>query len=114
LSQIFQQGMTLLAWGVAIGLAGAMAAGEAIRSLLFVVSAFEVPTYLGVVLLLAAVSTLPGEYLLGERCGWIRCWPCVTNRNTSASIGTELPEVCPTKSIAKHQTIARGGDRGVH
>jgi putative ABC transport system permease protein len=56
LSLIFEQGLRLLALGGAIGLAGAIIAGQAIRSLLFGVSAFDVLTYVGVVVLLAGVS----------------------------------------------------------
>ena len=55
---ILQQGMTLMVLGMAIGIAGAIVAGEAIRSLLFGVSSFDVVTYLGVVLLLAGVSAM--------------------------------------------------------
>ena len=58
LSLIFQQGMTLMVLGVAIGLLGAIAAGETIRSLLFAVSAFDVVTYFGVVVLLVGVSAI--------------------------------------------------------
>ena len=57
-SLIFGQGMTLMVLGVAIGLLGAIAAGEAIRSLLFAVSALDVVTYIGVVVLLVGVSAV--------------------------------------------------------
>lgn len=58
LTLIFRQGMALMVLGVAIGLGGAIAAGQAIRSLLFGVSVLDVGTYLGVVLLMAVVSGL--------------------------------------------------------
>jgi putative ABC transport system permease protein len=53
---IFLQGLTLVILGISIGVAIAIVAGEAIRSLLYGVSALDAVTYLGVVLLLAAVS----------------------------------------------------------
>ena len=57
-SLIFQQGFSLVALGVVVGMLSAMVAGEAIRSLLYGVSALDALTYLGVVLLLVVVSTV--------------------------------------------------------
>ena len=56
LSLVLRQGMTLTAVGVAIGLAGSAVANQAIASQLFGVSRLDPLTYLGVILLLAAVS----------------------------------------------------------
>jgi len=53
---IFRQGLTLVISGVAIGVAVAIVGAKAIRALLYGVSAVDAVTYLGVVLLLAAVS----------------------------------------------------------
>jgi len=55
---IYRQGLKLLAAGMAIGMVVAVIAGGAIRSLLYGVSAFDAVTYLGVVLLLAAVAVV--------------------------------------------------------
>jgi putative ABC transport system permease protein len=56
LALIFRQGLTLTAAGMTVGLGGALAAGQTIRSLLYGVSAFDMVTYLGVVALLGGVS----------------------------------------------------------
>ena len=53
---IFRRGMTLTAIGVVIGLGGAVAASQAIISMLFGISRFDPITYLGVIALLAGVS----------------------------------------------------------
>ena len=50
--------MTLTGIGVAIGLVGAVAASQAILSLLFGISRFDPVTYLGVIALLASVSVI--------------------------------------------------------
>ncbi|HEV2614990.1 MAG TPA: ABC transporter permease [Candidatus Acidoferrales bacterium] len=74
---IARQGMTLTAFGVAIGLGGAFAASRAIASQLFGVSPLDAITYAGVIVLLAAVATIA--------C-WVPAWraarvdPCVTLR----------------------------------
>jgi putative ABC transport system permease protein len=53
-----RQGMTLTGAGVAIGLAGAVAASQWIAAMLFGVSPLDAVTYLGVIALLAAVSLM--------------------------------------------------------
>ena len=58
LELIIRQGMTLTVVGVVIGLAGAMAASQALISLLFGVSRLDPITYLGVIVLLAGVSVI--------------------------------------------------------
>ena len=58
LALVVRQGMMLTALGVAIGLAGAAAASQAIASMLFGVSRLDPVTYLGVTALLAGVSVL--------------------------------------------------------
>ncbi len=56
LALVVRQGMGLTALGVALGLAGAVAASQAIAALLFGVSRFDPATYLQVVALLAVVA----------------------------------------------------------
>ena len=56
LGLVGQQGLTLTAIGVAIGLAAAVAASRALTSLLFGISPLDPITYAGVIALLAAVS----------------------------------------------------------
>jgi putative ABC transport system permease protein len=58
LALIIRQGITLTAFGVMIGLVGAMAASQALITLLFGVSRLDPATYLGVIALLAAVSVI--------------------------------------------------------
>jgi putative ABC transport system permease protein len=58
LALVVRQGMTLTGIGVAIGLAGAAAASQAIAALLFGVSPLDPVTYLGVIVLLAGVSVI--------------------------------------------------------
>jgi putative ABC transport system permease protein len=58
LALVIRQGMMLTGIGVAIGLAGAAAASQAITAMLFGVSALDLVTYLGVIVLLAAVSVI--------------------------------------------------------
>jgi len=58
LALVIRQGMMLTGIGVAIGLAGAAAASQAIATMLFGVSPFDLVTYLGVIVLLAAVSAI--------------------------------------------------------
>jgi putative ABC transport system permease protein len=55
---VVRQGMTLTSLGVVIGLAGAVAASQAIAAMLFGVSALDPITYVGVIGLLAAVSAI--------------------------------------------------------
>ena len=58
LALVLRQGMALTAIGIAIGLAGAVAASRALVTLLFGVTRVDPPTYLGVVALLLGVSTI--------------------------------------------------------
>jgi putative ABC transport system permease protein len=57
-AMVVRQGMTLTALGVALGLAGAVAASEALATLLFGVSRLDPLTYVAVVAVLATVSAL--------------------------------------------------------
>ncbi|HEX3868564.1 MAG TPA: ABC transporter permease [Gemmatimonadaceae bacterium] len=65
LGLVLRQGMTLTAIGVAVGVAGAIAASRALVTLLFGVSRLDPITYVGVIALLAGVSALA--------C-WIPAW----------------------------------------
>ncbi len=56
LALILRQGMTLTGIGVVIGLGGAVAASQAIISMLYGISRFDSITYLGVIALLGSVS----------------------------------------------------------
>ena len=56
LALVVRQGMTLTGLGVVIGLSGAMAASQAIVTLLFGVSRLDPITYVGVIVLLVGVS----------------------------------------------------------
>jgi putative ABC transport system permease protein len=58
LTLVLRQGMKLTALGVAIGISGAIAASQALITLLFGVSPLDPLTYLSVVALLAAVSVI--------------------------------------------------------
>jgi len=58
LALVIRQGMTLTGLGIVIGLAGAMAASQALITLLFGVSRLDPATYVGVVALLAGVSAI--------------------------------------------------------
>jgi putative ABC transport system permease protein len=58
LGLVLRQGLVLAAIGVAIGLAGAAAATQAIAAMLFAVSPLDPETYLAVVVLLTAVSAV--------------------------------------------------------
>ena len=58
LALVFRQGMTLTGLGVVIGLSGAVAATQAIVTLLFGVSRLDPITYLGVLTLLVCVSVI--------------------------------------------------------
>jgi putative ABC transport system permease protein len=55
---VVRQGMALTGFGVAIGLAGAIAASKVIVAMLFGVSRLDPVTYLGVIALLAAVALI--------------------------------------------------------
>jgi putative ABC transport system permease protein len=65
LALILRQGMTLTGIGVVIGLGGAVAASQAIISMLYGISRFDPITYFGVMALLASVS--------GIAC-WVPAW----------------------------------------
>jgi predicted permease len=58
LAMVIRQGIRLTAIGVAIGLAGAMAASQALITLLFGVSRLDAVTYVGVIALLAGVAVI--------------------------------------------------------
>ena len=58
LTLVIRQGMALTGLGIVIGLAGAMAASQALITLLFGVSRLDPVTYFGVIVLLAAVSVI--------------------------------------------------------
>jgi putative ABC transport system permease protein len=58
LAMVVRQGMTLTGLGIAIGLAGAVVASEAIAALLFGISRLDPFTYLGVTVLLLGVSAI--------------------------------------------------------
>ncbi len=58
LALVVRQGMMLTGLGVAIGLAGAAAASQALATMLFGVSRLDPVTYLGVIALLAGVSVI--------------------------------------------------------
>jgi putative ABC transport system permease protein len=58
LGLVIRQGMRLTGFGVVIGLSGAIAASEAIATLLFGVSRSDLVTYFGVVALLCCVSLI--------------------------------------------------------
>jgi putative ABC transport system permease protein len=58
LALVLRQGMTLTGIGVGLGLAGAVAASQAIMSLLFGISRFDPITYIGVIALLTSVSAI--------------------------------------------------------
>jgi putative ABC transport system permease protein len=56
LGLVIRQGLVLTALGVLIGLSGALAASQAVATLLFGVTRLDPLTYIGVVVLLGAVS----------------------------------------------------------
>jgi putative ABC transport system permease protein len=58
IAMVLRQGLRLTGLGVAIGLAGAFAATQAIAAMLFGVSAMDPVTYAGVIALLGAVSLI--------------------------------------------------------
>jgi putative ABC transport system permease protein len=58
LALVIRQGLMLTAFGIVIGLAGAMAASQALITLLFGVSGLDPATYFGVVVLLTGVSLI--------------------------------------------------------
>jgi putative ABC transport system permease protein len=57
-TMVVRQGMVLTGFGVALGLAGAAAASQAIAAMLFDVSRIDPLTYFGVIALLGAVSAI--------------------------------------------------------
>jgi putative ABC transport system permease protein len=74
---VVREGMTLTAVGVLIGIAGAVASGQLLLSLLFGVSPVDTPTYAAVVLVLMSVSALACA-VPAWRAAWID--PAVTLR----------------------------------
>jgi putative ABC transport system permease protein len=58
LGLVLRQGMTLTGLGIAVGMAGAMVASQALVTLLFGISRLDSTTYLGVVVLLVLVSAI--------------------------------------------------------
>jgi ABC-type antimicrobial peptide transport system permease subunit len=58
LALVLRQAMTLTVLGIAIGLAGAAAATQALVSMLFGISRLDPITYLGVIAVLALVSAI--------------------------------------------------------
>jgi predicted permease len=56
LTLVIRQGMTLTVIGIVLGLGGAVAASQALISLLYGISRFDVITYCGVIVLLTGVS----------------------------------------------------------
>ena len=58
LALVVRQGFVLTAAGLAIGLMGALAASQALTTLLFGISQLDPITYLGVIVLLAAVAVI--------------------------------------------------------
>ncbi|MGH9385311.1 MAG: ABC transporter permease [Vicinamibacterales bacterium] len=78
LALVVGQGMSLTVLGVAIGLAGAAAATQAIVALLFGTSPLDPITYLSVVTLLLAVSAL-ACWLPALRAAWVD--PAITLRS---------------------------------
>jgi len=58
LALVIRQGLVLTAVGIVIGLAGAMAASQALITLLFGVSGLDPATYFGVIVLLTGVSLM--------------------------------------------------------
>jgi putative ABC transport system permease protein len=57
-SLVVRQGLTLTGFGIGLGLIGAVAASQAIAAMLFGISTLDPTTYLGVILLLVAVSMI--------------------------------------------------------
>ena len=55
---VLRQGMSLTALGIAIGLVGAVAASQAIAAMLFGISRLDPLTYMGVIVLLVAISVI--------------------------------------------------------
>jgi putative ABC transport system permease protein len=58
LALVMRQGMTLTGLGIALGIAGAVAASQAIAAMLFGITRFDPLTYFGVIALLGIVSAL--------------------------------------------------------
>jgi putative ABC transport system permease protein len=58
LALVIRQGLMLTAFGIVIGLAGAMAASQVLITLLFGVSGLDPATYFGVIVLLTGVSLI--------------------------------------------------------
>jgi putative ABC transport system permease protein len=68
LGLVLREGMLLTGFGVAVGLAGALAASQALVTLLFGISPLDPLTYMGVIALMMAVSAIA--------C-WIPAWRAV-------------------------------------
>jgi putative ABC transport system permease protein len=58
LALVFREGMLLTGFGIALGLAGALAASQALVTLLFGISPLDPLTYMGVIALMVSVSVL--------------------------------------------------------
>jgi ABC-type antimicrobial peptide transport system permease subunit len=58
LGLVFREGMLLTGCGIALGLAGALAASQALATLLFGISPLDPLTYVGVIALMMAVSLI--------------------------------------------------------
>ena len=78
LRMVIRQGMTPVVAGLALGLAGALAGGRVLRSLLFGVGAGDPPTFVAVTFFLVAVA-LAAIYLPARRAA--RSDPMVALRN---------------------------------
>jgi ABC-type antimicrobial peptide transport system permease subunit len=68
---VLRQGAALTLLGLAVGLAGAFALVRFMQSLIFGISAFDIPTFLGVSLLLLIVAAL-ASYLPARRAARIQ------------------------------------------
>jgi putative ABC transport system permease protein len=68
LGLVLREGMLLTGFGIALGLAGAIAASQALVTLLFGISPLDALTYMGVIALMMAVSVVA--------C-WIPAWRAV-------------------------------------
>jgi ABC-type antimicrobial peptide transport system permease subunit len=77
LKLIVRGGMTLALWGVGVGLAGAVAMGRLMRSLLFGVGTTDVATFVAVSVLLVCIALI-ASYIPARRASQID--PCTSLR----------------------------------